>query len=79
MGQGLFRKYVVLRADTAENVSDATLTFTLVPERDEHARVALRAYADSVARSSDDGENLADEIYDRLDREDYSPAPREAA
>lgn len=55
--QGLYRKYIVTDAVTGKEVDGAT--FTLRPE-DPHARVALKAYADSVQ-----GQNptLADDLY----------------
>lgn len=45
--QAYFPKYRTLRRSTGDEL-DPNTTFTLVPERDPHAVVALRAYTDSV-------------------------------
>lgn len=43
---GLYNKFDVFSKRTGEKVE--AFTFTLVPDRDPHAEVALAAYADSV-------------------------------
>ncbi len=60
---GLVQEYVVTRADGAPIPDDAWL-FVLRYDRDPHARVALRAYAESCR-----GENpvLADDLLAALD------------
>lgn len=52
-----FQKFLVIdkRTDKLVNVP----TFTLIPSRDPHARVALRAYADSIEREAP---KLADDL-----------------
>lgn len=48
--RGFYDKFQVIRRATGREVMQAT--FTLIPERDPHARVALLAYADAC-----EGEN----------------------
>lgn len=50
-----YPKYIIIRRSNAE-ILDPTTCFTLVPERDPHAKVALKAYADSC---EDDAPGLA--------------------
>ena len=54
--QGLYPKYTVIKNATGEEVFNA---FVLKPDVDEHARAALRAYADSVEASNP---NLASDL-----------------
>lgn len=42
-----YPKFRVIRRSTGDEL-DPTTTFTLLPNKDPHARVALKAYADSV-------------------------------
>jgi len=44
--QGLYDKYEVRKTDTGERVTG--LAFVLLPGKDQNARVALAAYAESV-------------------------------
>lgn len=77
---GLYRKYDVyqnLDCDhyyAGDEVSADTLTFTLVPEFDIHARVALHAYAESIFN---DNSELALAIFERIANDDYSPTSRQ--
>lgn len=41
-----YPKFLVIRKSNCE-VVDPTTCFTLIPEHDDHARVALKAYCDS--------------------------------
>jgi hypothetical protein len=41
-----YPKFLVVRRSDCE-VVDPTTCFTLIPDHDEHARVALKAYCDS--------------------------------
>lgn len=66
----LFRKYRVERG--GEVVSDRTMTFTLVPETDEAARLALYVYAGAT-----DDAGLAAALKSRLRTNDFSPLPEE--
>ena len=61
MTKGLYSKYVVFRKDgePAEGVF-----FVLKPEKDLHARVAVKAYADAC---KGDDPKLAKDLYDLLD------------
>lgn len=59
--RGLYDKYTVIRNDTGEEVRG---TFTLRPEVDPVARIALRAYAEAVR---DENEHLAVDLLDWLD------------
>ena len=43
-----YPKYLVIRRSNCE-VVDPTTCFTLIPDHDKHAMVALKAYADSCA------------------------------
>lgn len=58
--RGYYEKFKVVRNDTGEEIT--SFRFVMLPH-DSHARVALRAYADSV-----EGENpeLAQELRERL-------------
>lgn len=42
--KGYYDKFIVTRRDTGEEVTG--FKFTLLPDHDEHAAAALRAYAD---------------------------------
>lgn len=42
-----YPKFRVIRRSTGDEIDPAT-TFTLLPNKDEHAKVALAAYCDSV-------------------------------
>lgn len=68
---GIYNKFDVVRRN-GEKLSDKTLTFTLVPGRDVAARKALKAYADEVFETIPE---LALDIYKRLSKQDFSPAP----
>jgi hypothetical protein len=62
---GYYEKFKIVRNDTGEEITE--FRFVLIPgppSNDPHARVALRAYADSC-----DSENsaLARELRERLD------------
>ena len=48
--QGLYQKYTIIKNSTGEEVKRPS--FTLLPDRDPHARAALRAYAASVEKSN---------------------------
>lgn len=43
--KGYYDKFQVIRRETGEEVAGPT--FTLLPDHDHHAKVAVRAYADS--------------------------------
>ncbi|MBK8035273.1 MAG: hypothetical protein IPK17_38375 [Chloroflexi bacterium] len=44
--RGLYQKYIITKRETGEEVKRPA--FVLLPDRDPHARAALRAYADAV-------------------------------
>jgi hypothetical protein len=46
-GDTYFPKFRTIRRSTGDEL-DPTTTFTLLPNKDPHALVALRAYADSI-------------------------------
>ena len=60
--QGYYEKFQVIRKDTGEEVTG--FRFTLLPDHDEHAVVALRAYADSCEAENP---SLAHDLRERLD------------
>jgi hypothetical protein len=60
--RGYYSKFIVTRRDTGEEVGEAT--FTLIPEHDEHAVVALKAYATSCAAKNPE---LARDLRDLLE------------
>jgi hypothetical protein len=57
-----YPKYRIIRRSTGDELDPST-TFTLVPSKDQHARVALKAYADSV---QDDAPGLARHLRDHF-------------
>lgn len=57
--RGFYDKFQVVRRSTGEEVTEAT--FTLIPENDKHACVALDAYANSV---EDSNPELAQDLRD---------------
>lgn len=48
---GLYGKYKVTKVSTGEDVA---ICFVLRPDRDEHARAALRAYAESIREENEE-------------------------
>lgn len=63
--KGYYEKFKVIRNDTGEEITD--FRFVLIPglpSNDLHARVALRAYADSC---ESENPTLARELRERLD------------
>jgi hypothetical protein len=48
---GLYAKYKVTKVSTGEDIRDC---FVLRPDRDEHARAALRAYAESIREENEE-------------------------
>lgn len=58
----LYQKFDVFSTRTGERVTD--FTFTLIPEHDEYAAIALAAYADACA---DEFPSLSGALYKKLD------------
>jgi hypothetical protein len=64
-GKGYYEKFRVIRNETGEEITN--FRFVLIPglpSNDRHARVALRAYADSC---EPENPGLARELRERLD------------
>jgi hypothetical protein len=60
--RGYYDKFKVIRRDTGEEVGG--FRFTLLPDHDPHARVALRAYAESC---KDENHTLSRDLIGALD------------
>lgn len=60
--RGFYPKYRTIRRDTGEELDPST-TFTLVPSRDPHAVVALRAYVESI---ESENQTLACDLREQL-------------
>lgn len=69
--RGLYDKYIIKKVDGSLTVSGAKY-FALRADTDPHARVALKAYADSVRKENP---QLADDLDVWLEEESCKEAP----